>query len=225
MNGIHDMGGMHGFGPVVTEDDAGPVFHAEWEKRVFAIGIALQAASGSGFDLGRANIEALSPDEYLQSQYFERWLAGFYKLLRLAGVFDEGEIEALAAGRAPRPADRPGAAPEPAVTAAIATSFVERGHPTLRPSEQTPLYHVGHPVRARNFHPRGHTRLPRYVRGRRGVVVADHGAHVFPDSVTAGLGEDPKRLYTVRFTAAELWGEGAKDRVHVDLWEPYLEPA
>ena len=94
-----------------------------------------------------------------------------------------------------------------------------------RPAPKPARFASGDHVRTRNLHPHGHTRLPRYMRGHRGEIIAVHGAHVFPDSNAHGWGEDPHWLYTVRFTAQEVWGSGSPDKIHADLWEPYLEPS
>jgi nitrile hydratase beta subunit len=152
--------------------------------------------------------------------YYERWIAGLSALMTRHGLIS---AEELASGR-PDP-DAPKATPPLDAEAARAMLF--RGGPTLRASDAAPRFAVGEAVRARNIHPAGHTRLPRYARGRRGRITRDHGVHVFPDANAHGLGEQPQRLYQVRFEADELWGEAAgwRGAVHIDLWEPYLEPA
>jgi nitrile hydratase subunit beta len=88
-------------------------------------------------------------------------------------------------------------------------------------------FRAGDRVRARNMHPVGHTRLPRYARGKLGTINADHGVFVFPDTNAHFLGENPQHLYSVRFAARELWGEqaSARDSVFIDMWDDYLEPA
>jgi nitrile hydratase beta subunit len=222
MNGVHDMGGMHGFGPIVAEKNE-PVFHHDWEGRVFALNVALSALTGGGPDAGRAAIESIPPADYLAMSYYERWLAAVLSSLATVGVFEEKDLAALAAGeKLPAPA-APLASP-PAADAVVA--LAKSGRSARRAIEAPAAFNVGQQVRARNLNPRGHTRLPRYVRGKCGTVVADHGGQVFPDSAAVGRGDDPRRLYTVRFSARELWGPdaNARDTVSLDLWEPYLEP-
>jgi nitrile hydratase len=206
VNGVHDMGGMQGFGPVVAEPDE-PVFHASWEGRVLALNIA-----GFGFgrwtlDAWRHQLERTPPADYLRIGYYERWLGGLTELLVGAGVVSRAE---LASGRSAGPA--PAAPPRSAAAQA---------------PKATPRFALGDAVRARKLNPEGHTRLPRYVRGCAGRVVALHGLHTFPDANAHGLGRQPQPLYQVRFEGRELWGEAAepKSAVHLDLWESYLEPA
>lgn len=218
MNGIHDMGGMQCFGPIPIEADE-PVFHEDWEARLFAIRFALGAWGKWNLDGSRYARELIPPADYLRMSYYERWLAGMDTQMLEAGLVTRAELQSG------RPAgDRPKAVP------ALRPEGLPRllaGSPTERAIEAVPAFRVGDAVRARNVQPAGHTRLPRYVRGRLGRVVRDHGGHVFPDAHAHGRGEQPQRLYCVRFDASELWGEdaGARDSVHLDLWESYLERA
>jgi nitrile hydratase subunit beta len=225
MNGIHDLGGMHGFGPVAREANE-PVFHAPWEAVVFAIVRAARTQRIYNIDESRRGIEELPPARYLTSSYYARWLAAAEHLFVEKGVLAPGELEARAAeiaGRpdAPRPAgDAPGLAER-----VIATL---RARPRYERPGPAPRFAVGDPVRARNIHPRHHTRLPRYARGRLGTIDHVHGVFVFPDTNAHARGEDPQPLYSVRFEAQELWSdvaEGPPGCVYLDLWEPYLEPA
>jgi len=216
VNGVHDMGGMHGMGPVAPEVDE-PVFHHEWEGRVHAINLA--SPTRGNIDAGRHRIELLPPADYLRMSYYEKWLARVERLLLTGGFVTEAE---LASGRAdPNAPKSTPVRPASTVSAAMTApySYVRDAGPAV--------FAVGERVRARNLHPVGHTRLPRYVRGRVGVIERGHGAHVFPDSHAHGHGEDPRHLYTVRFAARELWGPEAstRDSVSLDLWEPYLERA
>lgn len=216
MNGIHDMGGMQCFGPVVREADE-PVFHEAWEARLFAIRHALGAWGKWNIDASRYAREVIAPAEYLRMSYYERWLAGLLTQLVDVGLVTADELASgkPAAGSAKsEPALRPEGLPR-----------LLAGSPTLRSVDVVPAFRAGDAVRARNVQPTGHTRLPRYVRGKRGTVVRDHGVHVFPDTNAHGQGEQPQRLYGVRFEAAELWGKPAATReaIHLDLWESYLE--
>jgi len=216
MNGVHDMGGTAGFGPISPQSDE-PVFHEHWERRVFALTLAMGAARKWNIDTSRHARETVPPVQYLSSSYYQLWFAGLRKLLSAAGLVGEDE---LASGTSLRPPT--------AVTplkAADVASVLARGTPYARPSSAPARFRLGEPVRARNIHVEGHTRLPRYVRGRRGEIVRVHGTFVFPDSNAHGRGEDPQWLYTVAFTAAELWGETDNAIVNLDLWEPYLEGA
>jgi len=216
VNGAHDMGGAHGFGPVVPEPGE-PVFHADWEGRVFALVLAMGATGEWNLDQSRFARENLPPAEYLAKTYYEIWLAGLERLLAARGLAEPDEIEA---GRSLRPAKPVGRTLTPEGVAAL-------GGTTRRAAPRTPRFTVGDRVRARNMHPRTHTRLPRYVRGRVGTVERVHGCHVFPDAHARGAGEDPQWLYTVSFAGGELWGDDAVSatRVTVDAFEPYLEPA
>jgi nitrile hydratase len=218
MNGAQDMGGMMGFGPVVPEKDE-PVFHAEWEKRAFALTLAMAAPGGWNLDQSRAARESLHPARYLAKSYYEIWIAGLEKLMAERGLVTPDEIAAGKSVHAPKPVPRV-LAPE------NVSSTLLKGGPTGRPATAPQSFRLGQRVRARNMHPAGHTRLPRYVRGHVGSVTHVHGAHVLPDSNAADLGESPQWLYTVRFTAQELWGEAADptNSVSVDAWESYLEP-
>ncbi len=226
MNGVHDMGGMHGLGPVATETPAtesepvlhaDPVFHADWEKRVLAMVIA--SPTRGNIDAGRHQRERIPGPDYLRMSYYERWFEALAAMLVNGGAISADE---LASGRADPEAPR--------ATPRLRTEDVEaalsRQGSYLREGP-APAFEPGDSVRARNLHPIGHTRLPRYVRGRLGVVERAHGAHVFPDTHAHGGGDDAHPLYTVRFTARELWGDGAaeRDSISLDLWEPYLERA
>jgi len=215
MNGVHDMGGMHGFGPVRPEADE-PLFHAPWEARVLAMTLAMGGWGRWNIDASRHARERIPPARYLESSYYERWLAGLVTLMLEHGLVTEAE---LATGK-------PGAAAlTPAVTAAEVPAILDRGGPCVRAEGRPPGLAVGRRVRACNINPETHTRLPRYVRGKTGVIERDHGVHVFADSNAHFHGEQPQHLYNVRFEAVELWGESAAFRgaVHLDLWESHLE--
>lgn len=219
MNGVHDMGGMHGFGAVAPEADE-PVFHAPWEGRVLAMRRALGAWRKWNIDAGRHSIETLPPADYLRLSYYEKWLASAIKLALGAGLISQSELET---GR--RDPATPVATPP--LTADKVMPVLMAGGPTHRETTAKPRFAAGQAVRARDIHPPGHTRLPRYVRGRAGIIERHHGAHVFPDSNAKFEGENPQFLYTVRFSACELWGEAANpaDAVCLDLWEEYLDVA
>jgi nitrile hydratase beta subunit len=215
VNGVHDMGGMHGLGPIAPEPDE-PVFHAEWERRVHAMVIA--SPTRGNIDAGRHQRELIPGPEYLRMTYYEKWFTALTEMLVKGGAVTAAELASGAAD--------PGAAKgSPRLAAQAVAPALSRSGSYHRETASPPAFKTGDKVRARNVHPTGHTRLPRYVRGHTGVVERCHGAHVFPDSHAHGAGEDPRSLYTVRFTARELWGPDApaRDSVSLDLWEPYLE--
>ena len=219
MDGAHDMGGVHGFGSV-THDPNEPPFHAEWERRAFALTLAMAMPGGWNIDMSRAARENRPPREYLSKSYYEIWLAGLEKLLAERRLVERDEIEAGRALHPPRPV-RGRLSPEDIA------QVLYRGAPTEREPKTAARFAIGDCVRARSVAPPTHTRLPRYVRGRVGMIELVHGCHVFPDSNALGAGEDPQWLYTVCFAGRELWGAHADPtmKVSVDAWEPYLEPA
>jgi nitrile hydratase subunit beta len=221
MNGGHDLGGMHGLGPIAAEPEAGePVFHHEWEKRVFALTMAAGALGQWPIDIGRHARERQHPADYLRHSYYENWLAGLERLVRERGLVS---AEELSSGKAAAPA--PSALRTRVLAAANVAAVMARGGPVVVAIDAPPRFAVGDLVRAVNRHPIGHTREPRYVRGRRGVIHEHYGAHVFPDLSAQGRREG-RHLYSVRFEAKELWGEpGTHAAVFVDLWEDHLEPA
>jgi nitrile hydratase subunit beta len=218
MNGIHDMGGMEGFGRVAPEPNE-PVFHSDWEGRVLAMNRALGYARLWTIDMSRALIEQLPPHLYLTMSYYEKWFVRLEQLLLERGLVGADEI---AAGHALRPG-------EPLQRKLMATDVPKSltrgsfGRAATAPAQFKP----GDRVRARNIHPHTHTRLPRYARGRTGVIECVRGVHVFADTAATGDGENPQWLYTVLFEGRELWGERADPtlKVSIEAWEPYLEAA
>jgi nitrile hydratase beta subunit len=219
MNGIHDMGGMQDMGPIDYEKNE-PVFHAQWEARVFAMTRAAAAWSKWNIDASRHARERVPPDKYLRMSYYERWYAGLLALLIASGLVTRAEIEsgkpALGSVKA-----------TPPLTAEQVPASEAKGVPANRNVSVAPTFDVGQRVRTRVINPTGHTRLPRYARGKFGTIHRDHGVYVFPDTNAHFHGEKPQHVYSVRFPARELWGEqaNAHDAVHLDLWDDYLEPA
>jgi nitrile hydratase len=218
MNGIHDLGGMQDMGPVPYERTE-PVFHESWEGRVFALNRATGAWRKWNIDASRFQRELIPPAEYLRMSYYERWLEALVELLFKTGLVTQEELESGQPSRgslklAPR------LMPDEVVP------WLAHGAPANRSVPSEAHFKVGQSVRARNMHPVGHTRLPRYARGKSGTIVRDHGGFVYPDTNALFQGEQPRHLYSVRFSAQELWGAQAKaqDSVSLDLWEPYLEP-
>jgi nitrile hydratase beta subunit len=217
MNGAQDLGGMHGFGPVTPESNE-PVFHAEWERRVLAISMAMGSTGEWNLDMMRSARENCPPAEYLANSYYEIWLAGLERLVVARGLVSPLEIAASRSLGPPVPLKR-------VLAATNVGTALARGAPTERPSNRPSRFVVGEKVRAKNIHPKTHTRLPRYVRGHLGIIERVHGCHVFADSNATGTGEDPQWLYTVCFDGCELWGPDSDPslKVSVDAWEPYLE--
>ncbi len=220
MNGVHDMGGMHGMGPVEPEIDE-PVFHQAWEGRVFVLTRAIGAWRKWNIDNGRFHIEQIPPAEYLRISYYEKWFTRLVELLIETGMVSRDEVDSgvpAAGSEKLTPALRVAGVPALVLNRNIASSQ----DPSIPPQ-----FAIGQRVRARNLNPEGHTRLPRYARGRTGVIHLDHGVYDFPDTNAHGLGPKRQHVYAVRFAARELWGEQAppRDCVHLDLWDDYLEPA
>lgn len=218
MNGAHDLGGMHGFGPVEMEKDE-PVFHSLWEKRAFALTLASGFHGKWNIDMSRYAREQMPPAEYLATTYYEHWLFGLQKLLVEQQLVTATELQS---GRAE------------AKTSELRALQVSDVEPLLRKrraarldEDVPPRFRAGERVVARNINPTGHTRLPRYARGRRGVIDRDHGVFIFADTHAMSRDKKPQHCYSVRFAARELWGPkaSARDSVFVDLWDDHLDRA
>jgi nitrile hydratase subunit beta len=217
MNGVNDMGGRQDMGPIQYEKGE-PVFHAPWEGRMYALNRTMRAWDKWNLDASRRAGELIPPAEYFRMSYYEKWLASLIDLMVEGNLVTRAEIES----------GKPGASSRgtPPVTAANAVAIS-----TIRPSARrdvavSPRFKLGERVRARNLNPIGHTRLPRYARGKAGTVERDHGVFLFPDTNAYFLGEKPQHVYSVRFSARELWGEQAmpQDAVYLDMFDDYLEP-
>ena len=219
MNGVHDMGGMQGFGPIRPEVNE-PVFHAPWEGRVITMVMAIAAWGRFGADQRRYVRELIPPAEFLSMSYYQIWYTGLIANMLDAGMVTREEVDlgTPAAGSAKL---------TPALSSARVPTFFANGAPKKRNVPAVANFRVGQRVRARNINPTTHTRLPRYARGKSGVVTRDHGIFVFPDTNASFQGEKPQHLYSVRFAARELWGGQArlKDSVYIDMWDDYLERA
>jgi nitrile hydratase beta subunit len=219
MNGVHDMGGMQDMGAVQREKNE-PVFHERWEGRVWGM-MWLGSAWGKwNLDAMRHAIERIPPTDYLRMSYYEKWLAALVDLVVGRGLVTRGELESgkPAAGSAKA---------TPPVKAEGVPALIARGNPVKRDVAVAARFQVGQRVRGRNINPVTHTRLPRYARGKLGTIERDHGVFLLADSNAHFQGEKPQHLYSVRFTARELWGEQAapRDAVYVNLWDDHLEPA
>ena len=206
MDGVHDLGGLDGFGPVEFEKSE-PFFAEDWERRVFRFMVGSLGPLGGNGGMFRHSIERMEPAHYLASSYYEHWLTGVTTLAIEAGAATLDELERRAGGRFP-------------------LSRPDRG---VLPDDLTartePRYSVGDEVRVRAWHPPGHTRAPRYVQGKRGTIVRFDGAHNVADIEAHGGGFVTDPVYSVRFTSRELWGEAGADGevMHVDLFERYLQ--
>ncbi|WP_027349525.1 nitrile hydratase subunit beta [Halotalea alkalilenta] len=217
MNGIHDLGGMHGHGPVLAEVDE-PYFHHEWERRAFSLFPALFVGGHFNVDEFRHAMERMEPAHYLQASYYEHWIHSFETMLLEKGVISAAELQGTA-----EPTRNPVAAP--VLTLDMVPLVVQTGASARVDHAVAARFAVGDQIRAKNFNPTTHTRLPRYVRGKVGRIEADHGVFATPDTMAHGQGEQPQHVYSVSFTALELWGEARADKVYIDLWDSYLEEA
>jgi nitrile hydratase len=221
VNGVHDMGGTHGFGPIRPRENDEP-FHAEWEHRLHAIVRVARAQGLYNIDESRHGIERMEPADYLRAGYYERWLSSLERNLVDKGVLRRDEIEARAQQLAANSTSVP-RREDPALTQRVVKAQLTSGDlPRQGPSKFKP----GDRVRTRNVHPTGHTRLPRYARGKHGVIDRFYGIDTLPDANAHGRGPAPEQLYSVSFDARELWGDSAESSqtVNIDLWESYLEP-
>ncbi len=218
MNGPHDLGGQMGFGPVAPEPNE-PIFHAPWETRALGVTLCCGAMGQWTLDESRYARETLHPVDYLSSSYYEIWIKGVEKLLTRHGCVTPDE---LAKGRHLTQ----GIKPKRTLAAAAVAATLAKGGPVDRAIAVPPKFAAGQPVCTIHEHPTGHTRLPRYARGKTGRIETVHGGFVYPDSNAHGGGEQPQRLYTVVFAGTELWGAKGDPSldVSIDAWESYLEP-
>jgi nitrile hydratase subunit beta len=222
MNGVHDLGGMHGFGPIERDNPQARVwFGTDWEARVCGMQDVC-VPRYFNLDAFRYGIERMNPAHYLRAPYFERWLETVATNMIEAGHLTREELEARTELLQE---DRDIALPHQA----RGTSKVPPPPLPVQPlmPELTPRFTVGEAVVTLNIHPTGHTRLPRYARGKQGVIQRIHGPHVFADTNADGRGQHPQVVYNVRFDGQELWGASAESgtTVSLDLWESYLAPA
>jgi nitrile hydratase len=215
---------MHGFGPVQREENE-PTFHAPWEGSVLAMVEAALAQRLFNLDEFRHGIERMDPTQYLASSYYEHWLATLETNLVEKGILTTAELDGRTVVVQENPAYPLPRRDDPDLLARILAGAPKMESPS--DGRPAPRFGVGDRVTARNVHPRGHTRLPRYVRGKRGVIARVHGIDTFPDTNAHGLGPQPQALYSVCFDGRELWGESAepRERLYIDLWDSYLDPA
>jgi nitrile hydratase len=217
MRGPQDAGGRAGFGPVTPEPET-PVFHHDWERRAFAVTLAMGMTGSWNIDISRHARERIPPADYWSSSYYEIWIKGLERLLTERGL---ATAEEIAGGRSlapPKPVKR-------VARADTAPGILKKGGPADRPAPARPRFAEGDEIRARIIDTEGHSRLPAYLMDKPGRIVMVHGCHVFPDSSAHGRGDDPHWLYAVRFRSADVFGGNGRDEIVADLWEPYLEPA
>jgi nitrile hydratase len=217
MDGIHDMGGMDGFGKVEAEPNE-PTFHAPWEARVMAMVRAIGANGGLNIDTQRFARESLPPVTYLESSYYQKWFLALERQMLDRGMIGKDEIASGHSLRASPPLTRGTFSMKDVERIMTRGSFA-------REATTKPAFAVGDRVRTKNIHPVTHTRLPRYARGKVGVIERINGCHVFPDTSAHGKGDHPQWLYTVVFDGAELWGPDGDPtlKVSIEAFEPYLE--
>lgn len=219
MNGVHDMGGMDGFGKVEPEANE-PAFHHEWEGRVMAMVRAIGANGGLNIDSQRFARESLPPAVYLTSSYYQKWLLALQNQMIERKMVGSDEIEAGHSLRQSPPLVRG------PFTLGEVQRCATRGNFAREPQGPA-IFKTGDRVRTKNINPVTHTRLPRYARGHTGIVERINGCHVFPDTNAHGKGDHPQWLYTVVFDARDLWGDDADPtlKVSIEAFEPYLEKA
>lgn len=218
MNGAQDLGGLHGFGPVMPEPNE-PWFHAEWERRAFALTLAMGATGTWNLDMARAARESLPPHQYLSISYYQIWFDALIKLLVDKGLLTADEV------RDGKASDAPVAQLRTLMKDQVAAALA-RGSPSEREVLAPARFAAGDNIKTKQMNPATHTRLPRYCRDKRGTVIGVRGSHVFPDTSATGQGEQPQWLYTIEFAATELWGKDTTaSSVCVDCWETYLEHA
>jgi nitrile hydratase len=209
---------MHGFGSVRIEADE-PAFHEPWEGRVLGISRSLGNAGAWNAHAHRDSTERLDPVAYLSASYYERNLLSMVSHLLELGLVSRDE---LATGHSLRT----GPSLPRHLSASDISPALRRGRTSRTPTTE-PRFAVGDRVRARTINPPRHTRLPRYARGRAGVVERIEGFKPLADSSALGPVEDPQWHYTVVFTGDELWGDGSDRRLSVAIGaaESHLQPA
>jgi nitrile hydratase len=220
MNGIHDLGGMDGF--ALRARDQGFALKEEWERLVWGMLLASARIPGLPPGAGRRYIESIPPHQYLAMPYYARFLDA-----RERQFLDSGLVTPEELANPDGPVTMPNLAGFVPTRPEQIIQFVRQEQSGQLNVDAPASFAVGDEVVVKNDHPAGHTRVPRYVRGHRGVVLRDHGVHLFEDAVAPGTEIGPQHLYTITFTGPELWGSRghARDRLHVELWEIHLERA
>jgi nitrile hydratase subunit beta len=224
MNGIHDVGGMDGFGKVMyVKEKDDPYFTHDWERLAFGLLLGTAGQGMINLDEFRHGIERMRPVDYLTSSYYGHWIATIATNLVEKGILSADKLEDRTKMFLEDPDAKIPSRKDPKLVE-LMEQVIKFGVSPVREISSPPRFEVGQRIKTRNIHPTGHTRFPRYVRDKYGVIDEVYGAHVFPDDAAHRRGENPQYLYRVRFEAEELWGVKQKDCVYVDLWESYLEP-
>ena len=224
MDGIHDLGGRHGFGPILHPEEE-PVFHSDWERTVLVMFPAMALAGAFNLDEFRHGMEQIPPHDYITARYYEHWVDSMTRYGLRSGIFDGDDLEQRTQHYLDNPDEPlpPSSKPEMVETL---RQMIATGDDYHRPKEEPAKFASGDRVTVSSGPSLGHTRRPGYVRGRTGTIATFHGSYVYPDTNAMGDGEGAEYVYTVEFSGEELWGaEGANSTVYIDLWEPYLLPA
>lgn len=219
MDSIADMGGMQGFGPATVPDNDEPPFAEPWEGRGFAITVlTMGRISGRNLDAFRHALGRLHPVDYLVDGYYGRWVNAAEMMLTDSRILAPGAVDARVRRNLGEDVTEP-AFPEP-----DRPDYKPTAAGSIREVEQAPAFAVGDAVATKDMQPAGPTKLPRYLRRRRGTVTAVRPAHVLPDTHAVFEGENAQHVYTVSFTSSELWGPDAEPfTMHADLFETYVE--
>ena len=225
MNGVHDMGGMHGFGPIDIEVDE-PIFHDEWEGRVYGMVTSIREEHDVYGPYGsRHYIENIPPAQYLASSYYEKWMLALETALVSKGLLTAEELDARTRQFSDDPSAEVARRDNPDLAERV-RQRIYKPQPLEQRASTEPLFSVGDEIVVRNIHPMGHTRLPRYVRGKRGVIARIYGAQGFQDEPTVA-DNSPQHVYSVVFEVSELWGGNAEPNqlLYIDMWECWMEAA
>lgn len=223
MDGIHDLGGRAGFGPVLHSDDE-PVFHSDWERSVLVMSYALALAGAFNLDEFRHGVEQIPPHDYITARYYEHWIEAMVHFGVARGIFDEEDLETRTKYYLEHPDEGLPPSSKPDLVETL-KQMISSGAVYHRPVDEPPKFAVGETVKVRRDASLGHTRRPSYVRGATGKIAKVHGSYVFPDTNAMGQGECPCYVYSVHFTGEELWGADTGNiSLYIDLWEPYLLP-
>ena len=225
MNGVHDMGGMHGFGPIDIEADE-PTFHDEWEGRVYGMVTSIREEHDVYGPFGsRHYIENIPPAQYLASSYYEKWMLALETALVSKGLLTTEELDARTRQLSDDPSAEVARRDDPDLAERV-RQRIYKPQPLEQRASTEPLFSAGDVIMVRNIHPVGHTRLPRYVRGKRGVIAKIYGAQGFQDEPTVA-DSSPQHVYSVVFEASELWGGNAEANqlLYIDMWECWMVAA
>ena len=199
MDGIHDLGGKQGFGPVAYPS---PPHDETWEPLVRALSAFALRSRVYNMDEFRHAIERMAPRHYINAPYYERHLTAVATLLVEKGFVAREELEALVDGAFPL------------------SGSIGRGRQAAPPQS----FAIGDRVRVKNEYVPGHVRMPAYIRGKAGVVVRISPPYPFPDTAGHGMQAPMEPAYDVRFRSRDLWPDSCDDALnHVGVFQSYLE--